>query len=190
MFNIIWNNKEWLFSGIGVFILSSLIGLFIWQKNRKNFSRFSDRSIDFRIKRPELSIESKNQLKQAQPEPLSPPATPIIPSFSLITIDEIFDQISSVPVLLQDEIIKHFVGIRIKWAGKLMHITKDEKDNNNLNISLFVGSTFPRSVYFSIDASEYPGIGLLKEYHMIQVEGEIESFYIEDIYLKNTVIKF
>jgi len=47
----IMNNKEWIFSGIGVAIISLIIGLFLKKKSTKMKQKSGDSSINIQIGR-------------------------------------------------------------------------------------------------------------------------------------------
>jgi hypothetical protein len=89
--------------------------------------------------------------------------------------DKILNDIKNTPILQRRDKIKHYIGLKIKYQGKLLSILTFNKNDLIILLSL---DQFINSVSFKINLKECPGIGLLKEGHLIRFEGEID--YLDD----------
>jgi hypothetical protein len=165
-------NKEWLFSGIGIVLIVGLFSFF-----RKLINLQKKKSV------PYSDPQNLMVITVAPPSPAiietkhtsySPP-TNIIPLESL-SPNEILRTIREAPLLQQDEVSKHYIGLTVTWEGTLSHAEKREKDTVRMHIS-----SSNESVFFYINKDDYPGLGLLKRDAKLTVEGiieEIEGYFI------------
>lgn len=170
MFDWILNNKEWLFSGVGIVIA---VMVFSWIKKRIKSRKTQE---------PSLNGASLQTIIDAPPPPK---LEPDILTASL-SPGKIIEEIKSAPLLQQQEISKQYEGVKVSWKGKLSDAQKlypeemiDEK-TIRIMISVYdekngsdkMGYT---SVFFNVDPEQYPGIGLLRKGHELLVEGRIEE---------------
>jgi len=166
MFDWIWDNKEWLFSGVGVIIV---VLVFSWLKKRIKSRKTQE---------PSLNGATLQDVIDAPPPPKQEPD---IPATSL-SPGKIIKEVKSAPFLQQPDICKQYEGIKVSWKGKLSFAEKIDEKNIRLMISVTEkkGSNL---VFFYVNPKQYPGIGLLREGHEILVEGRIKEV-LEYIYLK------
>jgi hypothetical protein len=158
--DIFKKNKEWIFSGIGVFILGGILsGLyFLTKDNTKKQS-------------PKTTITI---IKQDNSKPLSNNVSEQSKSIDSLTPDGIKEVIKKIPIVQRNEIIKHYIGIPVKWEGELM----DVKEINNKFYALIKPNKSDTLIKFNIDINDYPGFALLNEGHLIKVEGKIGNIDI------------
>jgi len=157
MFDWIWDNKDWLFSGVGLIIIFLVIS---WFKNRIK-SR----------KTQELSLNGAN-LQDIIDAPPPPKQEPDILATSL-SPGKIIKEVESAPFLQRPDISKQYEGIKVSWKGKLCNANKINEKNIRLYITVTEEKGYT-SIFFNVNPKQYPGIGLLREGHEILVEGRIE----------------
>ncbi len=97
------NNKEWIFSGIGISVLVAPIAVARYFVQRKS--------------RGSLSIESRFRVTVPQERQVSVPIA--IERISPITPDEIQASVESAPPLQQNAVAGRYIGQRIQWNTKL-----------------------------------------------------------------------
>lgn len=158
MFDWIWDNKEWLFSGVGGIIL---VLVFSWFKNRIKSQKTQELP---------LNGATLQDIIDAPPPPKQEPdilATSLSPG-------KIIKEVESVPFLQRPDISKQYEGIKVSWKGKLCNAKKINEKNIRLQITVTEGKDYT-SIFFNVNPKQYPGIGLLREGHEILVEGRIEE---------------
>ena len=156
-------NKEWLFSGIGVAIIIGLLSQFkkFFNKKKKGLTTNGPKEAIINNAELPLSFNKKSELFKnlkhiISPESLSP--------------NEIYKDIKSVPLLQQQELIKHYIGIKVIWDGKLFDINRI--DDNVVRIGLDCNE---KIIFFKVNEKDYSGLGLLKTETLMKVEGIIEE---------------
>jgi hypothetical protein len=86
------------------------------------------------------------------------------------------------------------VGVRVSWEGRLVTARKEPERDDVIEIRIGAppGNRFPLDipVVFYVQASRYPGIGLLRKGHSIGVRGAIESIQEPFIVLTDAEIEF
>ena len=167
MFAWIWDNKEWLFSGVGGIIV---VLVFSWLKNRIKSRKTQE---------PSLNGATLQDIIDAPPPPKQEPdilATSLSPG-------KVIKEVESAPFLQRPDISKQYEGIKVSWKGKLSLADKINEKNIRLMIDVTEekDSTF---IIFYVNPKQYPGIGLLREGHEILVEGRIEEVSSTYISLK------
>ncbi len=171
MFDWIWDNKEWLFSGVGLSI-SALV--FFWLKNRIKRQKTQE---------PSLNGATLQDIIDAPPQPkqeLDISATSLSPG-------EIIKEVESAPLLQQPDIRKQYEGIKVSWKGKLSYADKIKKD---IRLMILVTEKNDNTaIFFDVNPKQYPCLGLLREGHEILVEGRIEGVS-SHIRLKAANLKF
>lgn len=164
MFDWIWDNKEWLFSGVGGILL---VLVFSWLKNRIKSRKTQE---------PSLNGATLQDIIDAPPPPKQERdilATSLSPA-------KIMKEVESAPLLQQPDVRKQYEGIKASWKGKLSYAEKINEKSIRLMI-LVTEKSSHTSIFFNVNPKQYPGIRLLREGHEILVEGRIEevSSYID-----------
>ena len=96
--NWLWQNKEWVFSGIGVFLLSV-----IWAAVRH-------------ARRPKTPTVPQQPAAQNQTASGAP------------TIHVILRDIDSRPPYQQDQTRQDYIGLRIRFSGEFTHLSKEKNE--------------------------------------------------------------
>jgi hypothetical protein len=179
MFESIWQNKEWLFSGIGVFILGSVITFIVWLRKKNAIKEVSKLNVQLPTRTtPIIEANLSN----------GPSKNNLLPITNSIAPRQIYGQINSAALLLQDEVRKQFLGIPVKWSGSLTNILSKEYAKPNISVYIYVENR--HLVTFFVNPVNYPGIGTLKDGHIIEVEGTISKIDQISIGLVDAKIKF
>ena len=168
MIEWILQNRDWVFSGIGVAILAGLVAL------AKRLLRRSPPNSQLPAEMPlQVVIDSVPTMPMSLPSA----ATAIDPM-------EIISAIEAAPFLQQSDIEKHYLGIEVEWNGRLLSAAKHQDDK----VGLVLGSPGPGSdfgVAFDVDPTRYPGLGLLRKGDMIRVAGVIDKIVCPVILLRD-----
>ena len=158
-------NKEWLFSGIGIVLIVGLFSFF-----RKLINLQKKKSVPYSEPQNLMVITGSppsHAIIETKPAPYSPPAD-IIPLASL-SPSEILNTINEAPLLQQSDVTKHYIGLKIKWEGKLSGAMEVQDDIVRMHISSSM-----ETIFFYVNKNDYPGLGLLKSGTKLTVEGTIE----------------
>jgi hypothetical protein len=161
------NNKEWLFSGLGIVIFFGILSILrklIFSKKQKTLS-----PADPQESKIVIGVPPSPAIVEA---PLAPVTQnrDIIPPESL-SPNEILTTIEQAPFLQQPEIAKHYVGLKVTWQGKLFSAWKERNDI----VNIFIIVPEYRTIVFNVNPNDYPGLGLLKKGTLLEVEGIIEK---------------
>ncbi len=162
MVEFIIKNKEWLFSGIGVFLIAGVFALLkvLLKKKRQASSKpfpSTDRGLD-----------SGNPY----------PTTASVVRSEKISPDGIRSAYCSVPLLQRPDVARQYHGLRVKWEGNLYSVEMMSNGKAKIEIK-WADSTF--GIFFTVDSSKYEGLGILERGDILTVEGRIEDvseFYI------------
>jgi hypothetical protein len=166
MVNWIANNKEWLFSGIGVVLIVGAVSIV-----RRFFSKPTPK--------PE---PSSNTPLQSPPSSL----TSDLPTTPVMKAEEILRSITSAPLLQQAELAKHYLGIHVDCWGALVNADTDKPGKVAMMILCnSAPNSFPCFVWFEVNLDDYPGLGLLHDGDPIRVSGTFDSISISTVNLKN-----
>lgn len=166
MINFIIENKEWLFSGIGVIIL---LGIFALVKKA-----FHSEKAPFIMNRKR--IEEDNSIFK-------------IPSLTFSHIEKL---VNNAPPLQRDEIKNSFKGIKVNWETYLNSASKEE---NFINLRLKIGANLKNedllyTIHCKVASNDYPQLGVLLQSTKIIVKGEIDKVSTQDIELVNVKLTF
>ena len=191
------NNKEWLFSGIGLLILGAfykLIG-FIINKKRKlknlplekpsaaNFTNtFAESEGDDHKKRVNSFSYIEDTINNAALDSGREYPQKVINSISYI-----YDTIKNTPLLHQKNIAKEFIGM--KFHCKCKFLSADKDDTNNIRVfAHIIGEKEMRGIFFNIKQQDLPGIGLIKEGEILEITGNIAKVSELGIELENVKV--
>ncbi len=169
----IWDNKTWLFSGIGITILAVLVLLFkrIVKKKNTNKNAHENTPDDTPSATNNSSIDIKDKKYHNTP-----------------TLKEIKDEINSHSLYQQEEIIKNYIGLKIHWQLKLSSVFK--RNDNSVILSCVSQGGHPGDVEIITNVMDYPIIKIIKEGHSITVKGEIKEFHHQTPVIKPVEIIF
>jgi hypothetical protein len=169
MIEWIWNNREWLFSGLGVFIIGGAIAAIY-----RHFKKSPPQQI-VQVILPQTSVKEDKTIAQVTPA-------------------QIFDEMQKLPILQQQQFREHYKGLRVSWRGKLSYICTSRINDDHYTVIFRMPSTSGASdmysVTFDIPQSKYPGLGLLHEGSFIDVTGSIERLDVFDVHLTDVDLSF
>jgi len=154
--NWLMDNKEWLFSGVGVLAIAAL-----WKLVQSRM-RGSVRT------KSALDVEP---LQSVLDKPA--PAAPTLPT--TLAPESIIEAIENTPLLQQPEFRQQFIGVQVAWSGNLADANKLRDGSVKLMISIRHAAQRPRHVFATVAPGDYPGLGLLRAGHPISVRGKISS---------------
>jgi hypothetical protein len=147
MFSWIWNNKEWLFSGVGIVVVVSIFQLARYLRRRKS-----------RVLSAQEQAGTPEITKEIGVSGLSPHA--------------IIKKIDKAPVLQKADVTKNYIGLCVAWEGKLSGAENTGEDLVHLHIRV-PWRYKEYSVFLDVHPSQYPGLRLLKEEHPVRISGRI-----------------
>jgi hypothetical protein len=206
--NWIIKNKEWLFSGVGVFIIACTLKFImnrLKQKNPEqslatkpisNTNMNLNPSINININSNQ-NIDTKNDDSKNLINPIENKMVledPVIkPEFSkLITPAYIKKDVKNRPLYQQRDALKHYTGLYVDWMMKLSSV-KEEKDGN-IRVSLDFDPGILSAVFCTVKISDYPELKIMNEGTKIQVKGKIATieenlvfYYLEEVKLIYTI---
>ncbi len=161
MLEFIKNNKEWLFSGAGISILTALflIVRHIFAKKTK-----STTSKELQIHEPKRTNDEKTSKDNVLPSSSEYSAHP--------SPGEIAQSISDLPPFQQNTAKENYIGINICWDLTLSLVYSKEEDI----VSLMCQSKgYSRYVGVEISLNRYPQIKVIHKDQRLIVYGEIKD---------------
>jgi hypothetical protein len=166
MIDWIIQNKEWLFSGIGIIIIGLVWRSLVYFRNKAKYPHTTGNS----------SKEYDSNFRS------------LIRPGKIVDFEKIFRELQKIPPLQLKERAKHYFGIQVKGFGKLSSV--EELKEDLIGITLVPESTvgFIRT---AVLPDEYPGIGVVEYGAKIEIQGkitDIENRY--GIYLSEAKLKF
>jgi len=155
MLKWILNNKEWLFSGVGIFIIAGLYGFL---KSKTNFKLAAHTNTNANLKAdPDLNLESENLTN-----PIS------------VTAKYIRKQINLLPPFQQKDAIKHYIGLTIDW--EMNFHTAEQNDGDIAHVTLVIDKEGrPDFASCDVKLSQYPELKVMQEGKKIRVKAKIKS---------------
>jgi hypothetical protein len=151
MRNWLVKNLPWIFSGIGIVAIAVTYKFIKWLLRKRKNSSFTN------------SRSTAQTAVQAEPVAFAGPDP-----FEIVRV------IGNAPLLQQDEIAKHYIGIPVDCIGKLRSIQKTGGDILKLQISVYRKNESV-DFFFEVNSANYPGIGLLKAEDNVHVKGYIKA---------------
>lgn len=164
MIDYLWNNKEWLFSGIGV---SALVAL-IWIGRKILGSRRQPRSQTSGAPQPVSSEGEQSDLA------LSPM--------------EIVKEIKSRPSYQQENAANHYVGLKVRWKLNVISVRRQDEKENTVRLFCNVNDNYPWITVYDVSLTKHPELKILRDGTKLWVSGAIASVQGHDIELRNADI--
>jgi len=166
MIDWIIQNKEWLFSGIGVLLIGLVLKIIFYFRGKAKLLRAAG--------------DSSQRYDSDSHELIQPT--------KIARLENIFEELQKIPPLQLQERTKHYFGIRVKGFGILSSFDKLKEDLVGITLLPKNSVGFIRTAFHP---DEYPGIGLVEHGAEIEIEGkitDIENRY--GIYLSEAKLKF
>ena len=155
MLRWIADNKEWLFSGVGVAVIVAVVGLLkIVRHRRPRMATLGDKNLQAVIDAPAPSLPTR-----------------VVPSASL-TPQQIKAAFEDAPFLQQPDIREQFKGLHVRWSATL--VDAEKRKDGTVRLILVVGNLLKGpAVLCTVKPEQHPGLGLLRKDHKIDVSGTI-----------------
>jgi hypothetical protein len=212
MLEFISKNYDWLFSGIGVVIILTIIR---WLKKGTNEQekalkgekikilnkKVQDSTKTHSINSLSNSVQSKNTLsnsdnnviisgEQIQNIQIFPSKTEYKEISSIIDIEPITikNEIESVPLLQRDHIGSIYEGIKIKWILPLFMI--HSRGNNKIGVVFNAAETAYPKINIDTDLDKHPFFKIAKDKDLFEIEGKIIKCSAYDIEVEVTSVKY
>ena len=178
--NFLWENKEWLFSGIGVMVLLAIYRIYKAIRNRNRIKR----NLTIENVNPDIPNKSSRNTQNGESKAIS--------LLKNTMPHEIIEAIDSLPLLQRRDAAKHYIGMTVSWRLPLSDISEEGCKPHFVSIYLSGRSeTFSGTlVCFEVSREEYSGLGLLKKHDIIEVEGRINSVDSLSIFLSDAKINY
>ena len=173
MLNYLIENKEWIFSGIGVLILAGVISIIRFFLNRKKSNKLSKEN--FTNEKVPLEKDKDNASTNSL-------------EISDITVKTIIDDINNAPPFQRDTTSKNYNGIKVRWEGKLWNVEKLLFSNilkQTVRVIFHpISENLNYSVLLRVNINQYPELKIAKRNSMIAAEGKIincsgDGMYVE-----------
>ena len=164
MIQFILDNKEWLFSGIGVTILILAITLI-----KKAFRGKKEQVPIEETQEIVIHLNPSSDTEITKNKELIP-----VDKISPITFSHIEEAITNAPPLQRDDVKKHFIGIKVEWETYLKAASKD--DEGIVTLRLSPGTEIEDRLYTircKVAIEDYRELGILPEGTRIRINGEI-----------------
>jgi len=164
MIDFILQNKEWLFSGVGISVVFGIIAI---SRKMLHGKRDKDKTNEVVI---HLSA-SREMINSAAQKNVIP-----IERLRTISFKEIEDAIEKTAPLQKDEVKKNFTGIKIGWDTYLKGASKN--DEGIVLLRLSPGPDLMDRLYTvscRVSLQDYRELGVLPEGSRIRIHGEIAS---------------
>lgn len=174
MLDYIMENKEWIFSGIGISAggVIFLVFKYFWHRN---------------------------QNIKAMPRTSSAPQTPIITGSPSQTInsdipqDDIYrivQEVEDMPPLHFDDVRKNYIGLNVDWLTEYHSAYKKSDDLIRVDLTAITKSFRPINVYCEVSLSEYKQFSILKRKARVRITGTISKFDSHSFWLSNVKLYF
>lgn len=173
MLEYLVKNKEWIFSGVGVFLLAAVIGIIKFFWNRKKIKE---------LKRENFTRE-KDSFEKAKVNALKDVVEP-----SNVTVKTIIDEINNAPPFQRDTVSDNYKGIKVRWEGRLWNVEKVDFTNKSRQLVKVEFHPIPGNLHYRVllqaNIDEYPELRVAKRDSMIAAEGKIircsgKGMYVE-----------
>jgi hypothetical protein len=163
----ILNNKEWIFSSIGVSVIILLLGLafkYCFRKNGGVIFRKDVESIRNNIGESEIpKIVEGGDMAQED-------------------VYGIIQELERMPPLHLYDVTKKYIGLNVDWLTEYASAHKKDEDLIRVFLYLITKSFRPIYVFCEVNLSEYNQFSILKRNAKVRVIGKISHFdcyYIE-----------
>ena len=178
MLDFLTQNKEWLFSGLGVAVLGGIYGLVRWWVKKRV------------EKLPQVIIHVSNSSRPGEADQHEKNLMPTtIERVSRITFEDIRKAIDNALPLQRDQVAKSFAGIKIEMDTYLSsaHIV----EGDIVRLTLTPDKEYRgKDIFCEVHLAEYRELGVLPEGTKIRIQGEIKETGRSTITLNNVKLYF
>jgi hypothetical protein len=168
MIKWIAENKEWLFSGVGITVFFGILYLI------RRATRRSQPPVE-----PALTPASR------PPAPFSSPPEP--KKLVELDIPKIIKEIESLPPFQRDDARKHYVGVRFRFTGTLF--SAKAQDEGTIRICLeSLSETHLPLVFGRVPVQDNPQLKIVHEGARVTIEGDLAELDSHSAGLENIKI--
>ena len=185
MLDYILNNKEWIFSGVGVLsVIVLLLGLVFNYWFRKNgvIYRRDVESIRNNIGESEIPkiVVGESEIPK------------IVEVGDMVQEDVygIIQELERMPPLHLYDVTKKYIGLNVDWLTEYASAYKKDEDLIRVFLYLITKSFRPIYVFCEVNLSEYNQFSILKRNAKVRVIGKIAHFDCYYIELSNVKLFF
>ena len=158
MIEFLKNNYQWIFSGIGIF----LVGI-IWTLISRNQTGSSKDRSEIIIHFHGSESKENDSRSETQPVPIR--------RLSNLTPESIRATINSAPALKADQIKESFKGLFVEWETRLFSATEEEGSLVKLMLNSVENEL--QTIRCTVNLNEYRDLGVLQRGAKIRVVGKI-----------------
>ncbi|MFC1818220.1 hypothetical protein ACFL0B_03910 [Thermodesulfobacteriota bacterium] len=173
MLKYLIDNKEWIFSGIGVFLLATVVGIIQYILKRKRVGSLKDDKI---INEQSFNERTKDKTLINKVE------------FTNITVKNIIDKLHNTPPFQRDTLSNNYKGLKVRWEGKLWNVEKETYTDKSEKTVRVVFHPIPKNLHYrvllTVDIDRYPQLKIIKRGSKIAAEGEIINCSSEGMYVE------
>ena len=108
------------------------------------------------------------------------------PDITEITIAEIVENVESVPPFQRDAIHQHYVGMRVRWSGKLSSVSRIGAELMQVSVHFLEGNTLG---FCSASPASVKGIVHAAEGTLVEVTGTIKDVMKYEVALEDCEVK-
>lgn len=157
-------NKPWVFSGIGVAVVT-WVGLLLWYLR----SRLRTAPAPPVVVQPVGNAPPLVLLVAAAPQPEPPHRMDV-------SAQSIFDALRNLPPLQREDVSRRYLGLRVDWRAKLASATSEKDGSVELLLSVPLEPYVAFYVKCWVPLAEYRELGITPEGAPIRVVGKIRQF--------------
>ncbi|MCK9437141.1 MAG: hypothetical protein M0Q12_08045 [Synergistaceae bacterium] len=189
MINFIAKNYEWLFSGLGVLVISIILGLLKKKRDHQTYGN-KVKTIETNNSNDPFVQASNNLVKNSvfineQQEGNVIEANEAEVYLEVQPID-IIDAVQKAPPFHQKSIEESYIGQKVNWVVDFISIRSD--DNNKYHIISRYKKSYPW-IYFDVDIECYPIFKIANKDDEFCITGKIIEVSGHDIRLDVSSIK-
>jgi len=180
MLGFLWDNRSWLFEGLGVVVLVGLSGFLyrrFFMKDQPTPSHVTVVQVNESSKSSAVAHLTQGSTELTKVTRLSP-----------LSFDEILAALNDAPPLQVEAIGKRFKGITVQWRTQIYSIKKDS--NNTVSLALHFGPQKRGLIFCEVALDEYKELAYLKKESPITVQGVVEKVDEKSVTLKKAELFF
>jgi hypothetical protein len=182
MIDWLWNNKQWIFSGIGVTVIIAAVALGRWlvKQYPRPLIRSRRRDVGMHPLIPPEYLPSTAPTQPPETDRMrAQRALRVMP----ITFAEIFAAIDAAPPLERDAVAARYRGIAVQWSTWLRSARGTGRDDE-VAVRLVTSESI-RTVACTVRLSEYPELRVVLQETRIQITGRIAGVDLLNIELED-----
>jgi len=166
MLDYLLENKEWIFSGIGIFLLAGTGAVL-----KYILPKIKGKKENANVSVSEMTKKISSGLNKRIESAHSTQSENIVD----ITVKEIIDEIQNMPPFQQASAGKNYNGIKVQWEGRLWNVEKSHRSNKNI-VRVDI-KPHPNDLHYTIflyvDIEKFPELKVAKRDYTIKVKGKI-----------------